>query len=96
MDQNQSSNLEGFLNKFCFNVVINCNDTFHYASADSQEVDIQDLDKLIETYEKFGDSGVHAFLSLIRNYDCLKELKSDQYFKAKEYLEGYKFKGEYD
>jgi hypothetical protein len=82
------------LEKYCFEVSVNCNDTFYYACADAERVDIQDLPKMLEVEEKFGGDGINAFCSLIRGEDVLKELQSDKYFAAKEYLKDYEFQSD--
>lgn len=73
-----------------FSIQLNANDTFGYACADSVDVSVFDLPKLLEVEEKFGPDGVNAFMALVREQEVLKELQSDKYWEAAEYLYDYK------
>lgn len=79
-----------FLYDHAFRFTLNANDTFGYACADSVEVAIEDLPKLLEVYQKFGNSGVDAFMSLVEEEDVLPELKNDKFKEAKEFLKDYR------
>jgi len=73
-----------------FAIELNANDTFGYACADSVRVSIEDLPKLLEMDEKFGNDGTLAFMALVEGCDVLKELQSDKYHEAVAYLKGYR------
>jgi hypothetical protein len=74
-----------------FTFTLNANDTFGYACADAVEVAIEDIPKLLEVYEKFGNDGINAFMSRVRDgEDVLPELQNDQYRAAVEFLSTYK------
>ena len=84
----------------CFQVVLNANDTFEYACGDAVNVDYADLWKLLEVEEKFGNGGQFAFIEIYENMNLkskglkdrvqvIKPLRSQDYEKAKAYLDGW-------
>ena len=84
---------EEFLKKYCFWISINMNDTFGWACADYEQVDIEDIPKILEIEERFGSDGVNAFCAGIRGEDVMDhpELRTQQYYEAKKFLADYKF-----
>lgn len=74
------------LENWSFQVTLNANDTFYYASADATSVDSTDLGKLLEVYEKFGDDGVLAFQAKLRKEQVLRQLQTDKYHEALAFL----------
>lgn len=50
-------------------VVINMNDTFYYACADSSTIDVQELEDLEPVIEKYGDDAFTAYEALRRGHD---------------------------
>lgn len=87
-------NLHDFLKEYCFSISLNSNDTFAYACADSTNVDISDLSKLMEMEEKYSADGVNAFSSCVYGAefeDVIKPWQTENYFKALEELKGYRF-----
>ena len=85
-----SDNLRKFLRESCHYVVVNCNDMWAWACADSTDVETgEDLDALLAAEEKFGDEGVLAFLSLIESKD--KPIHpQDALFSDSEYSQRYR------
>lgn len=69
---------------------LNANDTFAYACSDSVDIVIEDLPKLLEVFDKYGNDGINAFMALVREQEVLKELQDDKYLAAVEYLKDYK------
>lgn len=84
------------LDKVAFSVSLNMNDTFGWACAESEEVAIIDLPKLLDVWEKFGSSGVDAFAAVQRDEDVMdhKAVRTPLYYAAKEYLKNYEFHGD--
>lgn len=70
-----------------FTPYVLCNDTFYYASADAEEIDLGEVELLEDVYNKFDECGVVAWCSLKRGEQKpLKELISDKYHDAMIYL----------
>ena len=69
-----------------FAIELNANDTFYYSSADATTVDSQDVWKLLQVYEKYGDDGVNAFMAKLRDEEVLGQLINDKYKEAKKFL----------
>ena len=79
----------GVLYDLANTISLNANDTFGYACAESVDIMIEDLPMLLEVQEKFGYDGVNAFMALVTEQEVLKELQSEKYFEAAEYLHDY-------
>lgn len=79
-----------------FHLTLNMNDTFGWATADSEDVSDIDIPKLVEVYQKFGSSGVDAFAAMQRGYDVMDHpaVRTPLYYAAKEYLKDYEFHGD--
>ena len=70
-----------------FSPAVLCNDTFYYSGGDAEEIDLSEVLHLEDVYNKFGEDGVVAWVSRKRGgLEPLKELQSEQYCKAVEYL----------
>jgi len=69
-----------------FHPFILCNDTFGYACADAEEVGEHDVDVLTEVFKKYEWDGVIAFVSKKRGVEVIKELRTERYKEAMEYL----------
>lgn len=54
----------------CFGMAILLNDTFYYASADAEEIEAEDIRKLMPVFEKYGvrDTLV-AYAAVVRGHD---------------------------
>lgn len=64
---------------------INCGDTFYYASADCEQFNEQDVDIIIEAYNRFGSDALTAWISIQR--DNLKPLRlSSSFCQARDWL----------
>ena len=86
-NEDKFKRLCNFLDNYCFGLTLNTNDTFGYGCADTEEVDLQDIPLLLEIEEKFGSSGVLAYMSKVRGVDIIKPLIDKQYRRAKKWLE---------
>lgn len=64
---------------------INCGDTFMYACADFTEFDLEDIREIAEMHEKFPGVGLTAWCARDRDDIPIKELLTDEYYKAYEY-----------
>lgn len=84
------------LNASAFHVTLNMNDTFDWATADAEDIAVEDIPKLVEVYQKFGHAGIDAFAALQRGYDVMDHpaVRTQLYYAAKEYLKDYEFNGE--
>lgn len=88
-----AAEFQEMLQETCFTVRVNCNDTFGYACADSEDIDVEDLPIMLELYQKFGWEGVIALCSKIRKCDPLSEVRNDKFKEAQEYIKDYELKG---
>lgn len=79
-----------------FHITLNMNDTFGWATADSEDVSNYDLEKLVDVYQKFGRAGIDAFAAMQRGYDVMEHpaVRTQLYYAAKEYLKDYEFHGD--
>ena len=76
-----------FLEEYAFSIDLNMNDVFAPA-ADSETIDCMEIPGLIHIEEKFGWSGVKAFVGTKRKYDpCWKQPVNEEYLNAKKYIE---------
>ncbi len=84
------------LNASAFHVTLNMNDTFGWATADAEDIAVEDIPKLVDVYQKFGHAGVDAFAALQRGYDVMDHpaVRTQVYYAAKAYLKDYEFHGE--
>lgn len=71
-------------------IYLRANDTFGYACADAVEIMVEDLPKLLEVSKLYGNDGINAFMSLVRDEDVLSELQNKQYKEAKNFLKDYR------
>jgi hypothetical protein len=69
-----------------FSIAINCNDTFYYACSDAEDIAPNKAYIVKLLFDKFGWCGVVAYAALKRGSDVLKELQTDEYFLAIEYI----------
>jgi len=69
-----------------WSVAVNCNDTFYYACADAEQIAPGEVDKLKEVFDKFSWSGVTAWCAVKRGTEPLKQLQTEQYQAAKQYI----------
>ena len=77
--------MEQFIEKYAFSVDLNMNDTFYYASADSEPVYVNNLPSLIEVEKSFGWIGVVAFVAVKRGHDpSIDKHKTKEFYNAKE------------
>ena len=63
------------------------NDTFYYASADGEDVSLEELPVVLEIYNKYNENGLTAWVAHKRNEPPLDPLITKTYLEAKEYLE---------
>lgn len=68
---------------------VNCNDLFYCASADGENVEINEIDDLIEMVHRFGQIGSDAWASVKRNQEPIKYKRLETRLKfeqAKKFL----------
>ncbi len=75
-----------FLDRYAFFIDLNANDTFGWACAESETIDITELPGLIELERLFGPSGITAFMSVKRDQDPLSQLIDNNFKEAKKYI----------
>jgi hypothetical protein len=78
--------LISFMEDYVTRVTICANDIF-VPAADAENIDTEDIWKLLEVYEKFGDGGVTAFMNVLNKCEPMKV--TNDYLKAKEYLKDF-------
>lgn len=83
--------LEQFIRDYAFGVELNMNDVFGYATSAGVSITDLDLPKLLETEDKYGNSGVIAFASIVEDCDVIKPHKTKEFKEALEFLKDYKF-----
>jgi len=64
-------------------IVFNMNDIFSEATSDVEEVDIDDLVQIWPIYMKYSYDAIIAYTSIKRDAHPLKELRTDEFKKAK-------------
>lgn len=70
-----------------FSVVINLNDTFSYACAESDDIDRDDVEVIIPFIQKYGRSALIAYCSIKCGYDpSIPSELSKEFYSAKEEL----------
>jgi hypothetical protein len=65
---------------------VNLNDTFDYASADGEDVTVEEFTFLVDLYEKFGHHGITAWAALRRVDVPIKERMTEEYHNAVRYI----------
>lgn len=90
-----------FLSSFVY-IYPNLNDTFYYACADTEQTTL-DMDGepwepaesngevLVQVWSKYGHAGIIAYYSRRRNKHPVKEVQSDDFYRAIEFLEGWEY-----
>lgn len=96
LDHKKYALLRSFLEENVFFILLGANDTFAYACADITQMCVEDLDKALELYEKYGCDGVIAFQAHIRKADPLRQLQTEKYKEARKLLKDYVLYGERD
>lgn len=85
--------ISSFLDSFLF-VCPNLNDTFEYATADSEQIYLDNdgnQDMLVDVWAKFGFTGIIAYVAKMRGIDPVPELRTEDYYQAKRHLEGWEY-----
>lgn len=65
-----------------FEIQINANDFFHYASAQSVGIDSNDFDWVLDHIEKYGNTGLDACIAYIQNQEPIKPHRTEDFNKA--------------
>lgn len=66
---------------------INLNDTFYYASADSETIYEYDIAKILPTFKKYGQDTLVAYAAIVRGHDPqIKQNITENYKEAKKEL----------
>jgi len=71
----------------CHYLILNMNDTFGYACADSEQMDASDVEEILHTYQKYGSATLIAYASVKTGDLPIKPLRTKEFFKAKKELE---------
>lgn len=85
--------ISSFLESFVF-ICPNLNDTFHYASADTEQIYLDsdgNQDMLVDVWVKFGFPGVIAYVAKMRGTEPIFEMRTDAYYQAKLHLENWQY-----
>lgn len=86
----KTNEVVNFLYDHAFHITFNANDLFGWACADSVDVSIEDMPKMLEVYKLFGSSGIDALLALIDQSEVQEPCNTDKYKEAKEFLKDYR------
>lgn len=74
-----------FIMKNCFWIDLNMNDAMYYACADTERVSIDDLEKIIPLYDKYGWHALLAYVSVKRGHDPeIQKRFTQEFYAAKE------------
>jgi hypothetical protein len=65
-----------------FEIQMNANDFFYYASAHSVSIYIGDFNWVLEHIEKWGNSGLDSCLAYIQNQEPIEPHRTDEFNKA--------------
>jgi hypothetical protein len=85
-----------FLDNFSF-VYPNLNDTFAYATADTERMYMDGEDNqamLVYMWREYGTDGIHAYAAKIRGKDVLPELRTEKYHAALRELKDWEYEGD--
>ena len=71
--------------RWTFWVDINLNDTFHYATADSESISADDLQDMEPIFDEFGfDAAIVAYVAILRGYDpTIPQVVTQEFKQAK-------------
>jgi hypothetical protein len=69
-----------------FSLALNVNDTFYYASADAEGMELKDAPSLVNLYKLFGFCGLAAWVAIKRDSNVLPQLMTDKYKEARAYI----------
>lgn len=80
----------------CFTLTLNMNDAFHWACADAQQLEADDVPKIVPICQRYGVGPTTlAYAAICRGYDSdHKKLLTPDYFAAKAELQAMAGKGE--
>jgi hypothetical protein len=68
-------------------IEINVGDTFGYACSDSEELSFSDWGEVALLFDRFGQDGVNAWVSLKRGCDVIPERNNLKYKDAKLFIQ---------
>ena len=73
---------------YCFSLTVNLNDTFYYASADAEEIETDDIEKMLPIMDKYGvRNTLVAYAAIKRQHDPqIPRSLTKEFYKAKEDL----------
>jgi hypothetical protein len=66
-----------------FEIVLNANDFFGYASADAVTVEMEHFDKLEKMANEYGQDGINAFMAWHENCDPILPHRTPRYEEAR-------------
>ncbi len=70
--------------KNSFNIEVNMNDTFWYATADSEQIEANDVDFLVPVIARYGDAAINAYVAIKRQIDpTVKQHLTYNFYRAK-------------
>lgn len=81
----------------CHFVLLGMNDTFAWACADCEQVDVYDLPHLVPLFKQYGYDALNAYVAIKRGQDVLDhpKLRTQEYWAAKEKIKVLKDNIEY-
>jgi len=71
-------------------VYVNMNDTWGYACADSEEVPVDELPKVLYAWKNYEGDGLTAWAALKTGYKPIEPLLTDKYYEAHTKIAAYK------
>lgn len=77
---------EALLHGHVFYIVLNANDTFGYACADSVTMEADGIPLLAECFRRWGSDGVTALMAELRNEDPIKPWINEKYLEARAWV----------
>jgi hypothetical protein len=65
-----------------FSIEMNANDFYHYASACSTSVSVDDIWWMIPMVQKYGNAGIDACVAYVQNFAPIQPHQNDRFLKA--------------
>lgn len=68
-----------------FQITLNMNDTFAFASADAEDMPTYDIKHVVPLFQQYGHDALNAYAAVKRGYDVMDDpsLRTSGYYDAK-------------
>jgi len=83
MTDSEKARVLDVLVRSAFYIILNMNDTFAYATADREEVDVDDLEPIFPAIVKHDYHALVAYVARVRGYEPLAPLDGHEYKAAR-------------